>query len=228
MQEQPETLSEDDISVLEQLYDAEVRYVDEQIGRLFDTLEKENESEDTVVAFTADHGEAFGEHGRFGHHVYAYDELIRVPLVIGGGPVTNKQIDEQVQLLDLPPTLLDLVGLDPSARVEGESFASVLTTESNSIQSRPAMIISENGQTFAVRTDRWKYIDRPVEREKLLYDLQADPNESINVTTEHPDMIDKFENIIEEYKNSVTIETASIDRSEQTKERLQNLGYIEE
>ncbi|MUW13427.1 sulfatase-like hydrolase/transferase [Halorubrum sp. CBA1125] len=228
MQERPEELDEQDVRDLKRLYFAEARFVDRQIGRMIDAIADMGELEDTIIAVTADHGEAFGEHDRFGHHVYPYDELIRVPLVIGGGPIDSQTVDEQVQLLDLAPTLLDLVSIDVPKEMEGRSIAPLLRGEDSFELSHPAMFISESGKTFGVRTEQWKFIRRSTTNEKLLFDLESDPNEEVNVASANGDVIENLENIILEYEESVDAGVADIEWSDETKERLQNLGYLQE
>lgn len=226
MQERPDDLNTDDVRDLKRLYFAETRFVDKQVGRVINAIADAGELSDTIVAVTADHGEAFGEHSRFGHHVYPYDELIRVPLVIGGGPVDSRTVDEQVQLLDLAPTLLDLVGVDVPESMEGQSIASCLREENSFKQESPAMFISESGKTFGVRMGKWKFIRRSTTNERLLFDLRSDPDESTNVISANRDVASGLENIIQEYEESVDVEVADIKWSDETKERLQDLGYL--
>jgi arylsulfatase A-like enzyme len=228
MQERPEELKPEDVQDLKRLYFAESRFADEQIGRLFDKVGELEESENTIIAVTADHGEAFGEHGRFGHHVYPYDELVRVPLIVGGEPISNKTFDSQMQLLDLAPTLLDLIGADVPEAMEGQSVASHLGGDCQSEQQEPAMFISESGDTFGLRTEKWKYILRSTTDEELLFDLESDPKEQDNVVSANGDVAGQFKNVIREYKESVDAEVANIKWSNETKERLQNLGYLQE
>jgi arylsulfatase A-like enzyme len=223
VQERPDELEDADIRTLKQLYDAEVRYTDEQIGRVLDSIN----TEETIVAFTADHGEAFGEHGRFGHHVYPYDELLRVPLIINGSSIANRTVERQVQLLDLAPTILDVVGIKPPGKMEGRSFAGLLTGNEEADPERASISISENGDTFGVRTSKWKYIRRPIANERLLFDLEADPSEIKDVGSSHSNVVEELDDIVQSYEKSVNIETADINRSDRAKERLQRLGYVE-
>lgn len=228
MQERPEELTEEDVEDLLKLYDAEIRYTDRQIGRVLDTLEKQGILDDTIVVITADHGEAFGEHDRFGHHPYPYDELVRVPLAIAGPGVESTTVDQQVSLIDLPPTVLDLVGAETPDAMEGRSFAPALSGER--IDDRTAMTISDNGDVFGCRTTEWKYITRVNDEESLLFDLGADPAESQNVAEDSPDVVDRFDSVVDEYLASIDRADASADveYSPETQQRLADLGYVDE
>jgi len=227
MQERPEKMTEKDLEDLQTLYDAEIRYTDRQIGRVIDALEENNILDSTFVIVTADHGEAFGEHGRFGHHPYPYEELLRVPLIIAGPSIEPTTSSQQVSLLDLAPTILDLVGLEPSEKMEGESFTPAVFDEK--IDDRTAMSISDNGEVFGCRTTEWKYITRWNDDEAYLYDLSSDPVESRNLYGEYPEIVNHFESLIEEYRNGIdTASETNIDHSSEVQQRLADLGYVDE
>lgn len=226
MQERPDEMTEADVEDLIKLYDAEIRYTDMQIGRVIDSLDQRNLLDNTLVIITADHGEAFGEHGRFGHHAYPYEELIRIPLVIAGPEVASTTITQQVSLLDLPPTVLDLLNIEVPETMEGESFRPALTGES--IDERIAMTISASGELFGCRTSVWKYIFRWGDDEEYLFHLAADPEESKNVLDAHPDVADRFRTIITDYRTKIDAGTGSnIEYEAEVKERLADLGYMD-
>jgi len=228
MQENPEELTEEDIEDLLKLYDAEIRYTDSQIGRVLDTLEESGILENTIVIITADHGEAFGEHDRFGHHPYPYDELIKVPLIIAGPGVESTTVNKQVSLLDLSPTVLDLVGAETPDSMEGQSFAPVLSGDD--LDDRTAMTISDNGTVFGCRTAEWKYITRTDAEESLLFDLTSDPTESNNLIKNDRDVMEQFEATIADYQAGIAQSdaTANVEYSPEARQRLANLGYVDE
>jgi arylsulfatase A-like enzyme len=105
----------EDLRYIRQLYDAEVAFVDEQVGRLIAALEERGLAQDTVIALTSDHGESFSERGIWGHGTSAFQEQLRVPLIVHapgrleGGLV----IEDTVHAVDVAPTLLRAAGLDP-------------------------------------------------------------------------------------------------------------------
>lgn len=227
MQERPEELTEGEITDLLKLYDAEIRYTDRQIGRVIDALEAQGILENTLIVVTADHGEAFGEHGRFGHHPYPYEELIRVPLVIAGPGVVSTIVDDQVSLLDLAPTILDLACAEIPPEMGGESFSPALSGET--LDGRTAMTISDGGSIYGCRTSEWKYITRPSGDEEYLFNLMADPDETNNVYENHPGVAERFSAIITDYRERIdTHQEADIDHSVEVQQRLEDLGYLNE
>jgi arylsulfatase A-like enzyme len=122
------TASARDVRDMTALYDAEVRRADALLGRLFDALRGRGWWEDALVIVTADHGEALFEHGRFQHPSYHYDELLRVPLLVKTpGQREGREVGDAVGLIDLAPTLADLLGFEPPAGAWlGSSFAGLL------------------------------------------------------------------------------------------------------
>ena len=94
------------------LYDAEIRHVDAQLGRLFDWLRANDEWEETMVVVCADHGELHGEHGLYGHEFCIYDPLVNVPLMVKHPDLEEGERDDQVELIDLYHTVLDHTGVE--------------------------------------------------------------------------------------------------------------------
>ncbi|WP_241768239.1 sulfatase [Haloferax sp. ATB1] len=120
---QPETLSKDEIDSLRRLYDAAVLYTDDQINRLLDKLSEMNRYEDTLIVYTSDHGELFGEHGAYGKPRRMYDELLHIPLIITNGPEgLSEHSGELVSLLDLPPLFHNVLGVEPPHKYEGQGI----------------------------------------------------------------------------------------------------------
>lgn len=123
---------EADVQHLFDLYDTEVRYADDQLGRLVDALRAAGELDDTLLVIVSDHGEEFFERGARGHaHNNLFRELSHVPLVLHwpAGLQAGTVVDSRVQGIDLMPTLLDLAGLDPLPETDGRSVASAARGE---------------------------------------------------------------------------------------------------
>jgi arylsulfatase A-like enzyme len=148
------------------LYDGELAFVDTQIGRVVERLRDIGDEADTIVVITSDHGEALpGEgQGRMnGHSLIHTDAVLRVPLVISGGPVSSSagtRIVEMVDLVDVAPTLLDLSGVRAPASWEGRSLNPLLRGEG--LESREATFAVafsiEGNYTASVRTPELKLI----------------------------------------------------------------------
>jgi arylsulfatase A-like enzyme len=105
------------------LYDAEIRHVDAELGRLFDHLRETDQWDETVVVVCADHGELHGEFGLYGHEFAIYEPLVNVPLLVKHPDLEPGRTDEQVELLDLYDTVLESTGAaDAAARVGARAF----------------------------------------------------------------------------------------------------------
>ena len=122
----PGNLSPEEVNELVDLYDAEVSYTDEAIGRLLHMLKRSKILDSTFVIITADHGQEFMEHGHYAHGLHLYDELIRVPLIITGPGLRGQVIGQQVSLLDLAPTILDLLKIKKPEAFLGNSLLSLM------------------------------------------------------------------------------------------------------
>jgi arylsulfatase A-like enzyme len=118
-------LAEQKVNKALQAYEGAVRYVDDQIGRLLNSLEKRGYLENTIVVITSDHGEAFGEHGLFGHGNCLYRSVIQVPLMISYPPhlPMELRLKQPVSLRDIPATVLDLIGLPEGRTFPGRSLS---------------------------------------------------------------------------------------------------------
>lgn len=115
-------LSDEELAILKRLYQGEVKYTDFCIGEFIYYLEDEHLLDDSLIIITGDHGHAFMEHGRYAHaYDILYNEVIHVPLIIFGIG-DNQRIDSYVQLLDLPPTILQLVGIMKPSTFLGKSI----------------------------------------------------------------------------------------------------------
>jgi len=114
---------------LRTLYQATVRQVDASVGRLLDSLDAADVADDTAVLLAGDHGEEFQEHGHLAHYPKLYDELIHVPFVADVPGLDGGRVDGHVGLDAIPPTVADLLGVDPSPEWHGESVLPALRGE---------------------------------------------------------------------------------------------------
>ncbi|MFQ5599080.1 MAG: sulfatase, partial [Candidatus Krumholzibacteriia bacterium] len=115
----------DDLEYVGQVYLGEVGFIDAQIGRLVDELRGLGLYERTTLVITSDHGEEFWDHGGFEHGHTLYDELIRIPLILkpaSGFVPVRRVVDEQVRIIDVMPTVFDLLEIDPPETFEGVSL----------------------------------------------------------------------------------------------------------
>jgi N-acetylglucosamine-6-sulfatase len=166
--------------------------VDDSLGRIVAALERKHALDDTIVVFTSDHGYFYGEHGLNEERRLAYEETIRIPLIIryprlakaGSTPA------QMVLTIDLAPTLLETAGLRPGADIQGRSLVPLLKQDVRDWRS--SFLIEYFSDTVfprirnmgyaAVRTERQKYIQyRELQGMDELYDLESDPFEETNL-----------------------------------------------
>lgn len=171
------------------LYDAGIRYADEGIGEILHYLDDRGIGENTMIMITADHGEAFWEHGLPLHTTNVYDEALRVPLIFNYPQKWSgrKWVEGQVRLLDLFPTVADLVGGPVPAQCEGSSLLGFIEGDE---RIRPAgsflpvdVALTEcttnpAPATRCLRTDQWKLICESLTYTFELYNLKDDPGET--------------------------------------------------
>lgn len=228
MHENPEQIS--DLEQLLDLYYGEVRYADHEVGRLLDALSERGALDSTLVAVTGDHGEAFGEHGEYGHHPTPYEELVRVPLVLAGPDAAGEEtVTEQVELADVGPTVYECVDVPIPDPVQGRSLAPLFQGDGGSAED-PVAICTGSRTVLASRTSRWKCIWN-IETDAMdLYDLTDDPEETLDVADDNPGVVENFKEVLEDHLDEVaTTETEHPDVtvSSETEARLRDLGYVE-
>ncbi len=150
------TLSSAEREALEALYDGAIRYIDDELGRLFDALERDGSSQDLIVCVIADHGEEFLEHGRIGHGHGLYETLLHVPWLLRVPSRKPARVEEPVTLVDLHPTLLAAAGVRTAARTAGVDRLSEAAD--------PTPIFAEHkepgGYVQSLREGRWKLVRR--------------------------------------------------------------------
>jgi N-acetylglucosamine-6-sulfatase len=180
------TFSPDKISEIDELYRKRLQSmlaVDEMIGRLIGDLRATGRLDNTYIFFTSDNGLALGEHRRPSSKGVAYEEAIRVPLIVRGPGVPEGSVREHMVLNnDLAPTLADLAGISPPPFVDGRSLKPLLTDDPTSVAAwRSAFLVeglaggnSHHPSYKAVRTEDHLYVEYAND-ERELYDMRVDP-----------------------------------------------------
>jgi choline-sulfatase len=228
-------------------YDAEVRNSDDLIGRVLRKLAELRVGDDLLVIVTADHGEAFGdEHGLTGHQDVMYDEVLRVPLIIGAPVFAPQRIAAPVELVDLYPTVAAFAGLPVPAEVRGESLRPLLTGASTARTHPYAFhmrFFFENDDSthwLAVRDADWKLLaktpdhghdgppgwdlgDRKTYFE--LYRTADDPAEQHDLFESQPQEVERLRRVFEEWTASLGAKPARVEADDATREHLRALGY---
>ena len=174
-------ITERDKTRIVALYDSDVSYNDQQFGKLMDLLS----ADDTMIVFTADHGEELWDHGKIGHGQSLREELVHVPLLISYPPLfpPGKSVAEGVEIIDLLPTIVDALGGKPPAEAQGESLVALAQGEGAGYP-RPA-IASQYELAHAMRLGRWK-LSVFGSGEVRLFDAINDAAESKELSAERP------------------------------------------
>jgi arylsulfatase A-like enzyme len=234
-------------------YDGSIRALDAEVGRLLERLAELELEDKTLIAFVSDHGEEFLEHGRHFHGQSVYGELNRVPMILKGpGVAQGIRVSETVESIDLMPTILDLVGLDPPAEVQGQSLISLISspagqTATKSFRARPvftekAAIVQGAGPAprdtaaYSVIDDGWKLVRHiappPGTPEKELFNHDADPLNLNDVAAANPELVERLTTLLENWKKFTKAHQLAADAeaaenmTQQEMEQLKSLGYL--
>ncbi len=166
-------------------YDAEVTFTDRYIGKLLAFIDTKAWSKRTAIVVTADHGEAFGEHGQVNHGFEVWENLVRVPLFFVIPGVRPRHIDTPRSALDLAPTLLDLFGAVAEPDFEGKSLVPELFGDAADEEARDVVIdlpmTSDSDRRRALLHDKLKIVAYGKEETLRLYDLEVDPGEKVPI-----------------------------------------------
>ncbi len=240
--------SEREIQHMRDLYDAEIVYLDREVGRFLDELKKRKIYENSLIIVTADHGEAFLEHGFWEHGQTLYQEMVHVPLLVKWpGAPAPRRVPGVVSQTDLFPTILEAAGIEPAdtpyagvslRRLAAERHQeAVLELTWDPLPDRPARML------VALRSDRAKYIasfeaptvealySAPVASEEL-YDLIEDPDEMRNLAPGAKDAVETNREKVLAYlararELRATRAGQEVEMDEELRKRLEILGYLE-
>jgi arylsulfatase A-like enzyme len=237
---------------MKDFYDGDILYNDLELGRLLAWLRGPGPDRETVIAFTADHGEELADHGGLLHGYTLYDEQIHVPLILlppAGSP--GRVIADNVRLVDLAPTIFELSGIGNTPPLEGETLTGFMAGAPAAPDPDRPVYSSASSATglYTLRTGKWKYIFAPRTRHlwgmgqglgrtrelHYLFDLEADPGEQVNLASR--DQITRKAlqaRLLEWIDSQARLDEESEDQEripeldEETRERLRDLGYIVE
>ena len=213
------------------LYAGEVAYTDECLGRLFLYLENSGLMANTLVVFTADHGEALGDHGERTHGYFAYNSTLYIPLVFHSAALFegDKRISTMVSHIDIFPTVCELLGLGVPPSVQGQSLVPLF--RGKKIKSKPvyfeSLSASYNRGWAPLRgfmREKEKFIDQPIGE---LYNINEDFEEKNNLAEGRE--MRTYEAELRALMEKLTREESSKARtreSQETLEKMKSLGYV--
>ena len=238
------SLNDDELQYIEALYDEGILEYDKQIGSFLAFLENTGLRDKTLVVVTSDHGEELGDHylsftGGHGHSLY--DDLLLVPLIIHNPKESYavKRVPFQIRLMDVMPTIIDILGGD-DPQVVGQSLLPMLRGLENTGRTAYGGSTKVGPERIYLRHMGYKYIRAIKSKEPQshpdltsppirLYDLQSDPEELTNIAQENPDLVNKLQEILTDIKSPAStgediLNTDEIDDA--LRKRLESLGYL--
>ena len=214
-------------------YDGEVAFADEQLGRFLDALRRRGELDSTIVVITADHGEGLTDHDEPTHSLLIFDTTMHVPLVIrppGGRPATR--VAPIASVVDIMPTVLEMLDLAAPAEVQGRSLVPVMNGAVDwperfvYMESLVARLQCGWGELLGLRSVSEKLIHGPKPR---YYRVDADPQEIYDLASREPERIteltEELDGALRQWKVSQPTSAAG-PLEEEARARLQALGYV--
>jgi arylsulfatase A-like enzyme len=218
------------------LYARGVEHLDHELGALFTQLRGHGIWDDAYVVVTSDHGEEFREHGRF-IHVQPYVENLAIPLMIKFPKDKNAgaRISALVETVDFLPTLLEVAGARPPAHVQGESFLP-LVTGSESPKTASLGRDKLDRDRYTLRTRQLTLVHNTREASSELYDLVHDPGELSDLSSEHPQELERLLQLLRVAIEDNEVLAEALDTaplvdeevlSDEERELLRAIGYLE-
>ncbi len=215
------------------LYDSCILGTDQLIVEpIIRTLKEEGLYDNTLIIVTADHGESHGEHGIYGHGPFNYEQLIHVPLIIKPAkPIQPGYVTTPVMSIDLTPTILESIGISPPFHIQGTSIYQLL-------DGAPAReyLFGENQESAYLIAGKWKIIldrtalDKTFAEDHLLFDLDNDPGELIDLKKIHTTIYHELRNVVINHLNTVPVyrdtnHHFSDSLDQKTIDRIKKTGY---
>jgi choline-sulfatase len=211
-------------------YDGEIAAADIQVGRLLDHLAASGRLDRTVVVVAGDHGESLGAHGEEQHGFFIYDADIRIPLIIAGPHVSRRAVDDQVRIVDVMPTVLELAGIPIPKPVQGRSLLPLVRGEHLDLVALAETWYPRHhygwSELTSISDGRYHFIAAP---RRELYDTRVDPEEQHDIAAANPARADALERALRSLVASTSAAHAPgaphpVDAD--VEERLRSLGYV--
>jgi len=243
-------INEEYLEHLNELYRAEIAYLDHRLGELIDWFKDNGYFDDTLFIIVGDHGENIGEHGLMDHQYCLYDSVLRVPLIVrGGGFGGGQEIEELIQLSDILPTLMDIFCIDDDARskMKGQSFAPHSDTQRRSFTLSEYLAPQPSLETLKKRYDsipgRVKGFDRKLRSIRTLehrlilgtdgmvelYDASSDTDEQADIAAQNPDLVEKLKQEMSQRLpplDTMSDSSEGLDIEDGVQRHLEDLGYL--
>ena len=206
-------------------YQQEVAYTDHQLGEFFTFLKQSHLDSNNLAVITADHGEAFGEHGEISHSLFIYNTTLRIPLMISGPGIQSSRISDLVRIIDISSTIAEIMGWKFPTSIDGVPLTSLLhggklKSLDNYSESFASAIDFGWSPLACIQDQQSKYIQAP---KPEFYDLKTDPGENHNLASSQDVM--KYKTKVEVLLNRAS-QGSEYKPSPEELERLRSLGYV--
>jgi len=208
-------------------YEGAIAYMDSQIARLLDAMREQRLLARSAIVVAGDHGESLGEHGEREHGIFVYESATHVPLIVNGAGVAAKRVNAVTSLVDVLPTVLDLLGITLRGPIDGRSLAPAL--RGVEVPDRAVYAESMYAKRFGwaplrmIRDGNLKYIDAPRQE---LYDLRTDPLEERDLANALPATVADMRARLADLAAEAGQPAAHAALAPETLRGLAALGYI--
>lgn len=213
------------------LYDGEIAYTDTLVGQVVDTLKSRGLLKKTMIVVAGDHGEGLGQHHEENHGVFLYGEALHVPLIVTLPVRASGKVDQTVELVDVMPTVLDLLQIERPQPVQGRSLVPLMRRDK--LPESPALsesLYSEKhygwSPLYSLMTDSFHFIESP---KPELFDVRSDPEENKNLYSPSDPMSKTMKERVQELLQKYAAGSRQQSSSEvdlESQELLKSLGYI--
>jgi arylsulfatase A-like enzyme len=228
-QKNPQTFDQlPDLQKIIASYDGEILYMDYHIGKLLENLKANNQYDNSMIIVTADHGDLLGEHGKFGHGKYLWQEEIHVPLFIKYpvGEISPRKSNLRIQLTDILPLICERLGIDIPENIQGDVPPEI--KHPIVAETYPLKAMGQDGFWRAILEKDYKFLWNS-ENNHRLFNLRNDPAEQFNLIEQKPQvaarMLSNMERYLADLPEPYPVSPEQ-EIDEDTKKALESLGYI--
>jgi len=210
-------------------YSGEIAFADSQLGRLLKAVDAIGPADETFVVVTSDHGEGLGDHGEPSHSYGVYDSTQHVPLLMRGAGLPHGGVVKSiVALSDVTPTVLARVGAPPIEGAQGRDLSPLWQgaadpREAAYVETLATQLDMGWSPLLGLRTDQYKYIRAP---RPELYDVEADPSESVNLIERDPQVAARLDHELDERLAAAGPVRFAPELDPEARQRLESLGYV--